>query len=46
MDLGKIRKMGLGNLGSGILGNHKKGGIILECLGIPAVLFFGIPRDP
>ena len=27
MDLGKIGKMGLGNLGSGILGNHKKGGI-------------------
>ena len=27
MDLGKIGKKGLGNLGSGILGNHKKGGI-------------------
>ena len=29
MDLGKIGKMGLGNLGSGILGNHKKGGMNL-----------------
>ena len=28
MDLGKIGKKGLGNLGSGILGNHKKGGIL------------------
>ena len=27
MDLGKIGKKGLGNLGSGILGNHKKGGM-------------------
>ena len=27
MDLGKIGKKGFGNLGSGILGNHKKGGI-------------------
>ena len=30
MDLGKIGKKGLGNLGSGILGNHKKGGIIFQ----------------
>ena len=28
MDLGKIGKKGLGNLGSGILGNHEKGGIL------------------
>ena len=27
IELGKIGKMGFGNLGSGILGNHKKGGI-------------------
>ena len=26
MDLGKIGKKGFGNLGSRILGNHKKGG--------------------
>ena len=32
MDLGKIGKKGLGNLGSGILGNHKKGGIPLDAI--------------
>ena len=37
MDLGKIVKKGLGNLGSGILGNHKKGGITDTCTSLESL---------